>query len=339
MIKLIQNETIKTFKKTSTIILIILSVLAIFAAAGFSNLIIKLNDFTVNMMGESDWKTTMQDEISMRKSSIEANKYDESTAARMKAELETYELALKYDVNYMFYYNSYWKIDILSEIEDAKNNSFLGIEKELNDKKATERISLLEKNDYLGYMELNKKEAKEELDKDVVTQEEYDDRIHMIELYKKYEINKEPSESIQNWKQDICNDIENIKDTLRTGINRTTGKLLSISEIEKLQDNLKMAEYRLENNIPTLDGMSSARGMYDAFAPEFSMLIVALLMIIIAGSSISTEVSKGTIKFLLFTPNKRWKVLLSKVLSAVLILVVLTICLSLISVIVRKHIL
>lgn len=286
------------------------------------------------MIEDADWKSNIQDEISYRKSTIEGNKYDEVTVARMKAELETYELALKYDINYIFYYNSYWKIDVLSEIEEAKYNSFLGLDKQENNKIIEERIELLEKNDYAGYMDLNKKEAKEKLDRKTISNEEYDDTIYMIDLYIKYEINKEPSESFVNWRKDLCQDIENIKVTLRTGINRTTGKLISISEIEKLQDNLKMAEYRLEKDIPTLDEMSSARGMYDAFAPEFSMLMVALLMVIIAGSSISTEVSKGTIKFLLFTPNKRWKVLLSKVLSAILILLVLTIGLSLISTIV-----
>ncbi len=53
-------------------------------------------------------------------------------------------------------------------------------------------------------------------------------------------------------------------------------------------------------------------------------------MIIIMGSAISTEISKGTIKFLLFTPNKRWKILLSKILSAVIILIVTSLCFSLI---------
>lgn len=291
----------------------------------------KLNDFTVDMMGQADWKSNIQDEISYRKSTIEGNKYDEVTVARMKAELETYELALKYDINYIFYYNSYWKIDALSEIEEAKYNSFLGLDRQENNKTIEERIELLEKNDYAGYMDLNKKEAKERLDKKTMSTEEYNDTIYMIDLYTKYGINKEPIENLQDWKKSLCSDIETIKGTLRTGINKKTGKLLKIEEIEKLQNDLKIAEYRLENNIPTLDGILSARVMYDATAPEFSMIMVALLMVIIAGSSISTEVSKGTIKFLLFTPNKRWKVLLSKIISAVLILLVLTIGLSLIS--------
>lgn len=78
---------------------------------------------------------------------------------------------------------------------------------------------------------------------------------------------------------------------------------------------------------------ASGRTLYDMFAPSFSQGLISILMIMIAGSSISTEVSKGTIKFLLFTPNKRWKVLLSKIISAILILLVLTILTSFISVI------
>ena len=78
---------------------------------------------------------------------------------------------------------------------------------------------------------------------------------------------------------------------------------------------------------------ASGRAVYEMLAPTFSLGIISILMIMIAGSSISTEISKGTIKFLLFTPNKRWKVLLSKIISATIILIVLTIILSLISIV------
>lgn len=180
-------------------------------------------------------------------------------------------------------------------------------------------------------MDQKKKEYKTELDNKEISQEVYEDQIYLLELRKKYDIYKEPTKDILGWKESTYEDISLMKETLRTGIDKNTGKMLKLDEIKKLENNIKMAEYRLEKDIPNLDSTSSSRGLYDAMAPEFSMLFVALLMVIIAGSSISTEVSKGTIKFLLFTPNKRWKVLLSKVLSAVLILLVLTIGLSLIS--------
>ena len=65
MLKLIQNETIKTLKKTSTKILLIISVVAIFAAMGFANLIMSLNDMASNYMGMADnWQEETKERIS-----------------------------------------------------------------------------------------------------------------------------------------------------------------------------------------------------------------------------------------------------------------------------------
>lgn len=261
----------------------------------------------------------------------ETGKYDEATIAESKAELDTCEIALKYKINNIYYYNNYWKLEILDEISSAKNEIYLGKNVETNQKLVDQRIAALEKDDYSDYLEQKKKEYKTKLDNKEISQEVYEDQIYLLELRKKYDIYKEPTKDILGWKESTYEDIDLMKETLRTGMDKNTGKMLKLDEIKKLEDNIKMAEYRLEKDIPNLDSTSSARGLYDAMAPEFSMLFVALLMVIIAGSSISTEVSKGTIKFLLFTPNKRWKVLLAKVLSAVLILLVLTIGLSLIS--------
>ena len=61
MIKLIQNETIKTFKKTSTKILILLAFLSLFAAIGLSHLVMALNNMPVAIVqDEEDWKTRMK---------------------------------------------------------------------------------------------------------------------------------------------------------------------------------------------------------------------------------------------------------------------------------------
>jgi len=335
IIKLIQNETIKTWKKTSTKILIILSIVALIGAVGFAKLIISLTDYTSGVLGNQEWEIMTKQRINELKEVIsETSKYDEITIAQSKAELDVCEIALKYKINNIYYYNDYWKLEILDEITLAKNEIYLGKNVEANQKLVDQRIASLDKDDYLDYLEEKKKEYKTELDNKQISQEEYEDQIYLLELRKKYDIYKEPTKDILGWKEHTYEDICLMKETLRTGIDKNTGKMLKINEIENLENNIKIAEYRLEKDIPNLDSTSSARGLYDAMAPQFSMLLVALLMVIIAGSSVSTEVSKGTIKFLLFTPNKRWKVLLSKILSAVLILLVLTILLSLLSTII-----
>lgn len=340
MIKLIQNETIKTFKKTSTKIMILLVVLSLFGAIGLAKLVMLLNDLpSYYSENVQDWQETMKEEIASMKKELETEgiHYDKQSIASLKAEMETYEIALKYNINYVFYYNyNNWRIQTLNEIQEAKIKIILNEEvqdnkvKEENEKIVKDRVALLEKDNFNGYIELLEKDIKTSLDNKEITKEEYDDEIYLLEIQKKYEIYKE-DEGIFDWKGSLFDDITAIKKNLRTGINSSTGKLLKIEEIEELEDNLKIAEYRLENNIPVLSSGASARSMYDIFAPSFSLGLLSILMIIIAGSAISTEISKGTIKFLLFTPNKRWKVLLSKIISAILILVVLTLILSILS--------
>lgn len=336
IIKLIQNETIKTLKKTSTKILIILSILALLASVGLAKLIMSLNNSMGYLMSnEENWQSTMKEQIADMQKEIQTQgtHYDRESLANLKAQKETYEIALKCNINYMYYigYDN-WKIQVLNEIQTEKIKDFLNSESQDN-RDTNKLIELLEKDDFEGYIELLKQKQKTMLDSKQLSKEEYDDEIYLLELRKKYEIYK-ADVGMFDWKGNLYEDISVMRKNLRTGINERTGKLLKLEEIDEIKENLKIAEYRLEENLPLQSSGGTERSLYDMFAPSFSLIMVSILMIIIAGSSISTEISKGTIKFLLFTPNKRWKVLLSKILSAVIILFVLTLILSLISVVI-----
>lgn len=286
----------------------------------------------------ASWKEDTKERIAAMKKTTETEglHYDKESLAALKAEIYTCELALKYDINYIYIYDSSnWKIKLLSEIQNTKMESILNEATELEEeqeKLIQDKIRLLEKNDFNGYIELLKDNKKADFDNNKITKEEYDDEIYLLDIKKKYEISKEASNAL-DWKTSLYSDMQAIKTNLRTGINNQTGKLLKLDEISELENNLKIAEYRLEHNIPVQSLGASGRAMYDMLAPAFSLGLISILMIMIAGSAISTEISKGTIKFLLFTPNKRWKVLLSKVISAVIILLVLTILTAVVSVI------
>ena len=86
----------------------------------------------------------------------------------------------------------------------------------------------------------------------------------------------------------------------------------------KNEESLKLGWYSLENNIPQLKFDNSARGVVDTTYDIFIM-ISGILAIIIAGSIVSAEFSKGTIRLLLIRPVSRFKILLSKLLSVFLI--------------------
>ena len=348
IIKLIENETIKTLKKTSTIILIILSVLALFASVGFSKGITALSDMVVSYSDEEEnWQDGLKTRIKYFKNIVEneSKSFSSEDLANIKASLEIYEFALANKINYEHTYNhNYWKRQALDEIQTLRtsviiyeNTKYLSKEEKEDKQKlqerAEEKYNLIKDNDYTGYIELLKKEEKEKLDKKTIDEEEYNDNIYLLNIKEKYEIYKDDGKEYAS-NQSIYFDIETIKNSLRTGLNSNTGKLLKPSEIKDMENAIKIDEYKLEHNIPVVESMTDARTIYDSISESFSMLMISLLMIIIAGSSISTEISKGTIKFLLFTPNKRWKILLSKLLSAVLILISLAVILSLLSVVI-----
>ena len=288
----------------------------------------------------------MQNRLNYLKKSIEdKNSYNADALAQIKAQIEVYELALENDINYEFSNNyNYWKRQILDEIMALRtkvmlleNNKYLSKEqkkdKEETQNQAEERINIIKNDDYTGYIELLKREEKDKLDDKEIEQDEYNDNIYLLDLKAKYEIFKNDGMEYTS-KQSIYSDIELIKESLRTGLNSNNGKLLKPSQIKEMEDALKIDIYKLENNIAVIESMTDERAVYDTVSEQFSMLMVSLLMIIIAGSAISTEISKGTIKFLLFTPNKRWKILFAKVVSTILILLALTVILSLLSVLI-----
>lgn len=107
---------------------------------------------------------------------------------------------------------------------------------------------------------------------------------------------------------------------------KTTGIKTDPALYEETEKAIFLAEYQLEHNLEvnpadsfksnplvgTLlgNGTSTSR-FWDAVASTGNN-IVGIFMIIIAGSIVAGEFQKGTIKFLLLSPAKRWKILLAK---------------------------
>lgn len=204
------------------------------------------------------WKEFTEEQIEDLRTSIQTGKghYDDESLASMQAQLETYELSLKYNVGYMYGDNT-WKSKLLSEIETSKQQIILAEKRNLADseqkKDVSDKIKLIENDDFAGYIKLRKDAAKKEFDSKKIGEEEYNEKIYLLGLEEKYEIYKENNEENQG-KQSIYRDICSIKTNLRTGIDSLTGKLMNEKEIKDLEDKLKINEYRLEKNIPSVDG-------------------------------------------------------------------------------------
>ncbi|EES49383.1 ABC transporter permease [Clostridium botulinum] len=87
---------------------------------------------------------------------------------------------------------------------------------------------------------------------------------------------------------------------------------------DKRLEEIKELWYGLENEIPPLNSIRDARSVIDG-TYEFYVIFAVIIAIIIGGGIVANEFSKGTIRLLLIRPVSRWKVLLSKLLSVLII--------------------
>lgn len=319
--KLFVNENIKTWKKFSTKLAIIIAILALIVVLALT----KWTEFEEQKsasINDLNWRKNIESEIEISKELLKDETLSQEKINEYKKEIKKNELHLKYDISI---YATDWK-------RNALNNALNGTE--IN-KKVTD---VIERDDFQGYIQLQREWKKEELDKKEITQQEYDDEMIILDLYSKYEIGKLPNDMDDgNWKELIIGmNIKLAQLGLRNGIDVETNKVLSVEKKQEYEDEIKMDIYRIENNIPSSDAMyvdGDYRMLFEKLAPSFVTAVIAIFAIIIAGSAIATEVSTGTIKFWALTPNKRWKILTAKILSLLFYIVVITLVMSLVTVV------
>lgn len=344
-LKLCSCEFTKVFKKKSTKIMFILLIVALLASAGITALTKKATDFTEEEMANIDYKANLQSEIDSdkRELSENSNNLDEATKIEMQARIDIDQFAIDNEINFNL---SYWKVDVLftdiyTSIQEMYKYRSLGQEDEAKkeEDKSNKLKGFIKNDDFSGYIKYEKDEAKLALDKGELDEQTYEDQIYILDLKEKYEIGKEYKKE-DSWKMNVLYEIEQQKISLITGIDQTTFKALTEKTYKEVENRIKINEYRLEHNIaPYAAGdvslsLGSSRKVYDYMAGSFIQFILTVMMVVIAGTSISSEISKGTIKFWSFNPYKRWKILLSKLLVSTCILVVTTVIISLLSTVV-----
>ncbi len=339
--KLCSCEYTKVIKKKTTKIMFVILILAMLASVGLTTLTKKVTDYADEEIVNGDYKSALQAEIDQYKRELNenANTLDEATKNEYQARIETNQFSIDNELNP---HTSYWKPDVLNtEVYTSKldmyNYKSLGQEDEAkkSQEKADKLCELIKNDDFNGYIEYQKAYQKTLFDMGIQNQEEYDAQVYCLNLAQKYEIGKEYNKD-DAWKTSIYYEMQILKTSMITGIDQTTHKSLTEKTYKETENRIKMNEYRLEHNLPPYaagDGSSlgSDRKVYDYMAGSFIQFVITVMMVIIAGTTISTEISKGTIKFWSFTPNKRWKILLSKLVVSIVILIGMTIIASLIS--------
>ena len=317
--KLFIDENIKTWKKFSTKLAIILIILALVAGLGLTKVLQHMDENSDSVIQyASTWKEGVEEDINSYKEQLKEPDLLQSEKNDIQNKIKIAEVRLQNNISV---YSVNWKNTVLNSLEENMDEKLLNI--------------VLD-NDFEGYINYEKESEKQKLNQKEITQQEYDDNIQILDLRYKYQIgNVGNEEVIRDSKEGYLYKIKNEQKSIRTGIDYQSNRVLTAEQRKEYEDDIKINIYKIENNIVNEDYSTTTnyRMMFESLASSFVITLIAIFAMIVAGGAISSEVSTGTIKFWALTPNKRWKILTAKILSIIFYLVVITLIMSILSII------
>lgn len=224
--------------------------------------------------------------------------------AKAKYNLDRAKLCLEYDIDEMDYryplVNQYLSVKDNKDDESVKTADKLKNFIENNDWRAyyKDRIESLENE--TAKLDLTNSQAKDKYDNNMIS-------IECLNLILKYDI--DPSK--YNFKNDCINDYQNNRNTITTAEKNGNRDHIDIENLKRIN---KINLYRIENNKPPINANKEANTT-DDMAGVNTLIIV--MMLVIGATIFTSEFSYGTVSQLMSYPNKRWKILLSKLIVIV----------------------
>ena len=339
MIKLIKNEFKKLFSKKLMYVLFIIIIFTVI----LSNVL-----YSIEIVN-SDSKDYLEEHLSYIKEEMNRDEYkkeeNKEELINLKTQYEIIKLELNYDIDSWQYYildrdeEVYWVIRDMKSSE--LNNDSIALEKT---KKEYDKIKQkLDSGDWKSFIEFQLKNIDEKIEniqkrqaevKDLKTIQELDIELENLEIDKqalewRIEKNIPPDNSFLSGK------IENYRNSLQfiSGMkyqeNKSKEEKLNYNESLK---NANICRYYIENNI-IIEKEYNAGYNFANIINEYGIFII-IFSIIVAGTIVSNESQKGTIKLLLTRPYSRCKILLSKYIVSIASIFIFVICFMIIQFIV-----
>lgn len=330
MIKLIKIELKKIFKKKILYIL-----LAIIAIVVIVNTIIGTSIYGGTMVDHTqEARTEKKIEYENKLKELNynnENEIDEYINTKSQLDLinlqETYEYGSWQEQSISKYSESI--LQILNEINLYTYK--LDDSEKLEDinKKHTNLLKILDKENFSQFIKLEIENTKKIIADLEAQKKETQDEEQISSINNQIEQNNFELEFLQlrldknisyakNDKNNLLQDYKNAKQALESypeNIQDYKQKL----QYNKALEEMKELEYKVYNDIPILPS-DNARDML-INSVDFYEILIIMVIIIIAASILSEEFNKGTIKLLLVKPHQRWKLLLAKLLSTIIVLV------------------
>ena len=328
MSRLIKNELIKIFKKKT----IYITMLLVFLLIIFMNIIIKAssNSYSSAYMYSESYMNSLKEELSELNPE---NPSDITLYINLKSEIELNELMYKYK-------DSEWKLSVINEriapYITEKNTYMYGESKDENhvvkiNNKIDELMTRINDDDWEYF-------AKEDLENANKTIEDLNfKKSQTVDS----EVLKSLNSEIENAK--IDKEIASLRlekkipygsDYLNTAIMTYKSSSSTIIEYDNVEnreleyeeqkqynkalENREESKYIIETGID-VNKTDSLKFILQNFYSQFGIFLIVVI-IMIAGTIVSEEFNKGTIKLLLVKPYTRNKILASKFITTLIII-------------------
>lgn len=334
LIKLIQNELIKIFKRRSSYILFIILVLAIIA---FNY--ITLNENNERMASRAylrefepvldlDSEEIGTESYASEKSAIDFynlyNKYEENSWQRyaLNEERKTYGV---YDFPTDFYRDVQSTINTINDYEYNYETEVNEQEYSRAKEKYEEYIKVLDEGDWKQFVSLkikNLEEIKNQFDTTSDESKSINIELALYQYRLQYNI---------EFKNDILNEyIENLRQSQYLLEYHNSNPTYYKEDIQREIKDVSLYKYAIENRIELdissdsnliLGNTLNARTLFLRTFENFNILII-IVVIYISSNIITEERNKGTIKNLLIKPHKRVEILISKILTCIITVII-----------------
>ena len=317
MSSLIKNELTKIFKKKS----IYITLLVVLAFVILTNCIYKFFFTRGSEYGYSDsYIAYIKEDLAKLDPT---NPSDTSMYIDLKSQLDTYELMQKYD-------EGAWQRQIIASqvatYVNEKNTYLYSAEKDEEkaneiENKINDTLQKLENDDWRYFANLDLEQANEKVQLLEEQKANTQDRQQLEELEISIE-NAKIDKEVAKYRvdKDIKYGTDYLNEALTTYQNYgkniiQMGNFDNLEYEEKLEYNNSLEEKELSRyiieNKQDINKTNDTRGILKNFFSEYGLFII-VIVVMIAGTIVSEEFNKGTVKLLLIKPYSRTKILLSK---------------------------
>ena len=327
MSKLIKNELIKIFSKKS---MIVIGVIILVIIIGFN----VLNKISQNMSNSySAYSESYIRYLDEELSNLDPNKpSDINKYVETKSQKDLAILAKDYK-------ETSWQAEVIGTvispiIEEMNNYEYIDKNNEaLTSSKAKydEMLTALKNNDwkYFANKELDSLNTQiEELNALIAQDSENDDlktQLKSLELQKEVvnlRLDKNINYGSDNYKSIA---VQNYRMYMGNYIQSSQGKNLTDdekSEINGYLENANLYKYDLYNDTEYQNTATANYTFQNSIGTYIA--IIVMIVVIVAGVSISEEFNKGTVKLLLVRPYSRTKILISKLIAVFITMLITT---------------